>query len=294
MKILVVGADGQVGQHFLQVLGARHAVSGTALQAAPGLEVLDMQDKQAVEAKLKAERPEHVILTAALTHVDQCEEAPEKSEAVNVRGTENVADACRAIGAGMTFFSTDYVFDGQGGPYREEDTPRPLSVYGRHKLEGEHIVARVVARHLIIRTMFVFSYLPGSVNFFMQLLRRAQRGEPITVPDDQLGNPTQAWNLAAAAGELMEQNHWGVYHVTGTTRISKADFARRVLEKLGFDPCLVTAVQTAVFRQKARRPLNSGLLTDKTRAALKKNTLWDLDRALRHTLEQMASAGATA
>jgi dTDP-4-dehydrorhamnose reductase len=287
MKILVVGAEGQVGHYLLRVLGPSHEVSGTSLEGIAGLPALDIREAGAVDRYIAALRPEYVILTAALTHVDQCEDRPEEAERINVRGAEHVAQACRRLDAGLAFFSSEYVFDGRSGPYRETDPTRPESVYGRTKLAGEQLVAALVPNHLIVRTTVVYSYLPGSVNFFMQILQRAQNRQSITVPSDQIGNPTQAANLAQALAELIEGGHRGIFNLVGTSRVGRDVFARRILEKLGYDPEQVAAVPTASLKQKAPRPLAAGLVTDKAQAVLRKHALWDLERSLDFTLEQM-------
>jgi len=260
------------------------------MQGVGSFPALDIRDAGATRAYVERLQPDHVLLTAALTHVDKCEENPAEAEAINVRGTENVARACRAVQAGMTFLSTDYIFNGRSGPYAEEDPPDPLSVYGRNKLDGERIVASLVDRHLIIRTMVVYSCLAGSVNLFMQILDRAQKGEPITQPDDQWVNPTQAVNLAQALGELLETGQTGVFNLAGTTRLTRDEFARRIVARLGFDPAGVRGVPTAELRQKAPRPLNSGLKTDKAQAVLKQHPLWNLEEALEYTLGQRPCA----
>lgn len=289
MKILVIGAEGQVGSFFLRELAAKHQVFGTAILPGNQLPSLDIRNAQAVIRHIQKVQPEQVILTAAMTHVDLCEEKPDEAQAINVQGTKNVALACNQINAGMTFFSTDYVFDGKLGPYSEDDTPNPQSVYARTKLEGEKIVADLVEKHLIVRPMFVFSFLRESMNFFMQLLNRVNSGEPITVPGDQIGNPTHAVNLARVIEELIEKECRGIFHTVGTTRVEKDELARRIVGKLGGDPKSVKTVTTAEFKQKGLRPLNSGLKTDKAQQVLTENKLWDLDTALDYTLSQMAT-----
>ncbi|MCD4813024.1 dTDP-4-dehydrorhamnose reductase [bacterium] len=286
MKIVVMGAEGQVGTFLLRKLSARHEVIGTALQGMDGLQQVDICDLNAVEQHLKEVRPDYVILTAAMTHVDRCEELPEAAERINVKGTENVANVCKAMNAGMAYFSTDYVFDGVEGPYAEEDKPYPLSVYGKTKLQGEMIVRNTVANHLIIRPMFIFSYLPGSMNFFMQISQRLDKGEPITVPDDQLGNPIEAGNLAAALGELIERQCTGIYHLAGLSRVSKAAWARQIVSGLGQDPNCVRMVATSELGQRAPRPLNSGLKTEKAQQVLRENPLWNLGQALIYACTQ--------
>ncbi len=287
MKILVIGAEGQVGTFLIRELAVTHQVSGTSMNGVENLPRLDIRDVAATNKYISEMRPQHVILTAALTNVDQCETEPTLAEAINVQGAENIARACQATDAGLTFFSSEYVFNGKAGPYSEEAPPEPESVYGRTKLAGEKIVAALLENHLIIRTTVVFSYLPGSLNFYMQLFNRASRGEPITVPDDQIGNPTQAHNLAQALGELIESGCTGIYNLVGTTRIGRYDFAKKVLDKLGYNPDVVKPVTTAALKQKARRPLVGGLKTGKAQARLKKHKLWDLDTALDYTIAQM-------
>lgn len=287
MKILIIGAEGQVGHFLARELGDRHKVSGTSLLGVASWPRLDIRDPAAVGEALSAVKPNYVILTAALTHVDQCEEKPEMAEQINVRGPAHVAQACRRLDAGLAFFSSEYVFDGKAGPYAEEDPVNPESVYGKTKLAGEKIVSELVPRHLIARTTVVYSYLPGSVNFFMQVLGRVQRGEPIQAPGDQVGNPTQAFNLAQALGELIEQDATGIFNMVGTTRLGRDEFAGRILEKMGRDPKVVRSIATSDLKQKAPRPLCGGLKTEKAQALLKKHPLWDLDRSLEFTLNQM-------
>jgi dTDP-4-dehydrorhamnose reductase len=287
MRVLIIGAEGQVGHFLLSAFPPPHGVHGTSLDGVSNLPALDIRDEIWVQQYLKRVRPDHVILTAALTHVDYCEEHPDEAEAINTQGAENVARACAEVNAGLTFFSSDYVFDGKSGPYQETDRTHPLSVYGRTKLAGEQAVAKLVKNHLIVRTMVVYSYLPGSVNLFMQIYQRIRENLPVSQPEDQMVNPTQAENLALALAELILGGATGLYHLAGTTRLSRLDFARRVVEKLDRDPASVQGQTTAALKQKAPRPLNSGLITDKAQARLAKNKLWDLDTALEHTLAQM-------
>jgi dTDP-4-dehydrorhamnose reductase len=286
MKIVIIGAEGQVGHFLFKHLSDQHQVWGTAQLGVDGFPALDIQNPSAVTDFLDHRRPDHVILTAALTHVDRCETEPGLAEAINVKGTEQVAKACRAIGAGLTFFSTDYIFDGQTGPYQETDTPNPLSVYGRTKLEGEKIVAGLLEDYRIVRTMVVFSYLPGSLNIFMQIKERLEKNLPIAAPSDQMINPTHALNLAQATAELIENKQTGIFNIAGTTRLLRDAFTRQVVSSFGGNPDAVTSITTADLKQKARRPLNSGLKTDKAQQVLKHYPLWDLDYALQVAQKQ--------
>lgn len=287
MKILVIGAEGQVGHFLLKQLSSIHEVHGTSMLGVNDLPGLDICDAALTESYINNIKPDYVILTAALTNVDGCEKEPEKARQINVEGARHVAQACRNIDAGLAFFSSEYVFDGHFGPYSEEDVPNPHSMYGKTKLAGEKIVTELVKNHLIIRTTVVFSYLPDSMNFFMQLLRRAKNNEPIRVPGDQIGTPTQAVNLAAALGELIEKKQTGIFNLVGTTRIGRDGFTGKLLNKLGYPDKTFEVVATKELNQLAPRPLIAGLKTDKAQAVLEKHKLWNLDQALDFTIKQI-------
>ncbi len=289
MKTLIVGAEGQLGSFLLRELAGTHEVWGTSAEGADDLPRLDIRDAEQVRSVIRHVAPDEVFLTAAMTHVDKCEIEPELAKAINVQGTENVARACRETGAGLTFFSSDYVFDGEHGPYAEDDPVHPLSVYGRTKWEGEQCVADLVPRHRIIRTMVVYSYLLGSKNLYMQVLERLRNHEPLSGPGDQWVHPTQAVNLARVVRELAEVGARGVYHVAGTTWLPRDEFMRRIVASWDGDANLVQTQRTVDLKQYAPRPLKSGLKTDKVRAVLTRESLWDLDQALAFTRDQASS-----
>src|SRR5689334_9389163 len=157
MRALVIGASGQVGAVLLRVLAARdHEAVGTwAHRAYPGLVPLDLADTGALERLLGEHRPDWVLCPAALSHVDYCEEHPEEAFAVNVHTPLAAARATARAGAGFVYYSSDYIFDGVGGPFVEEAPPHPLGVYGRSKAEGEAAVLSALARALVVRTSVV-------------------------------------------------------------------------------------------------------------------------------------------
>lgn len=160
MRLLVTGASGQLGTTLLQ-LAKTHPILGLKRPE------VDLRDAAAVRRAVESFRPDAVLHTAALTHVDYCEDHADEAHAVNAVGTENVVRA--AGGARVVYLSTEYVFDGKAGPYTEEDLPNPLSVYGRSKLDGE-TATRSAKRWTIVRTTGVYTYFSGSKNFLMQVL----------------------------------------------------------------------------------------------------------------------------
>jgi len=267
MRILIVGASGFIGGALHAVCGA-DAVGTYCQHPAEGLRQLDMCDPQAVHRIVSEVRPQLIIHPAAQPNVDWCEDHAEESHAINVAGTRHMAEAAHAVGARYVFFSTDYVFDGSAGPYREDAATGPPNVYGRHKLEAERIVAGALDDYLIVRVCGVYGFEGQGKNFVMGLLARAKRGEPMNVPSDQWGNPTYADNLTAAVRELARSAHRGVYHVVGPDYLDRVSFARLACSVFGLDPAFLRPRTTAELGQRARRPLRGGLDSTKARAVL--------------------------
>jgi dTDP-4-dehydrorhamnose reductase len=267
MRVLIVGASGFVGGALQSVYGA-DAVGTYCNHPVEGLHQLDMRDAAAVQRLLREIQPALIIHPAAQPHVDWCEDHVQESHDINVTGTRNVAAAARAVGARYVFFSTDYVFNGAAGPYREDATLDPPNVYGRHKLEAERLIADTLDDYLIVRVCNVYGVERQGKNFVMGLLAKGRQGEPMNVPSDQWGNPTYADNLAAAVRELAAASHRGVFHVVGPEHLDRVSFARLACRVFGLDPSFLRPRTTAELAQRARRPLRGGLDTSKVRGVL--------------------------
>jgi dTDP-4-dehydrorhamnose reductase len=270
MRALVIGASGQVGAALHARLAARgHSVTGTHHRVPqPGTRPLDLGDAAAVERVIGETAPAWVFCPAGLSHVDYCEEHQEEARRANRDAPAAAAGAAARAGAGFVYYSTEYVFDGVAGPYGEDDPPRPLSVYGRSKLEGERAAAEANPRALIIRTTVVYGPEPQGKNFICQLLRRARAGERVTVPADQRSSPTYNQDLAAATIELAERAVSGVVHLAGPVVLDRHAFVLTACEVFGLDPALVAPVTTAALGQRAARPLNAGLKIERARSLL--------------------------
>ncbi len=231
---------------------------------------LDVCDQDRLRAVIRREKPELVINTAAYHRVDECESNVMRSFEVNAFGAKNVADACREAGASVMFISTDYVFDGEkGSPYAEDDTPRPLSVYGASKLAGEHLVRQANPSHFIVRSSSLFG-VAGAMgkggNFVETMLRKAGEGEGLRVVDDQVSAPTLTWDLAQKLGELAATERFGLYHVTNGGQTSWCQFAAKIFELCGLEPSL-TAITSEELAAPARRPRFSVMENRALRAA---------------------------
>jgi dTDP-4-dehydrorhamnose reductase len=270
MRALVVGAGGFIGGYLCRALAAAgHEVCGVYhSRPGPGLRVLDILDREAVRALIGEARPHLVFHPAAVPDVERCEEFPLESYRVNVTGLGHVLEAAVAAASQLVYFSSEYVFDGQAGPYREEDRPNPLSAYGRQKLAGEEMIARRAPGALIIRTTVVYGWEWPARNFIGRLIGELRAGRPVRAPKDQISSPTFVVDLARAACDLAERGVTGLYHVAGATRADRYTFARAAAEVFGLDEGLVTPVLTSDLGQKASRPLSAGLQVRKLSGAL--------------------------
>lgn len=252
MRVLVTGAGGQLGRAVTE----RFEAGGCTVVAA-GHDRLDVCDRDAVLQAVTALRPDAVLHCAAWTAVDDCEDDPDRAWRVNTLATRYVAEAARRVGAHLLYVSTDYVFDGtKDSPYHEWDAPRPLSVYGRSKLAGEHEAGPDAT---VVRT----SWLVGrhGANLLGTILRIADERETLSFVDDQRGHPTFADDLATMVHRLVVDRRPGIFHVTNQGAVSWYGFARAVLEAAGHDPERVRPITTAQLDppRAAPRPANSVL-----------------------------------
>ena len=263
MKVLVIGASGQVGGAIMRLAPQNWDIVGT-YSGKPKLNLmhLDVSNRDEVFQVFEKTRPDVVILSAAFTNVDLCETDRERADAVNVRGPQNVSDACLKYASKMVYISTDYVFDGEKGPYGEDDIPNPTGYYAWTKLEGERITA-LAPEHLIIRTTGVYSADPEGLNFVMQVIKRLGAGESMRVPSDQYGNPTLADNLAEGIVALLTLGKTGIYNVAGSDFMDRYSFALLIADVFGLDKTLISPIDTQSLGQKAKRPLRAGLIVEK-------------------------------
>ncbi len=266
MNPLLITSCGLVGATFVRALAARgcscvesHYPGVDEPRGAP----VDIASEDSVGELFAHARPRTVVLSAALTNVEFCQENRETAWKINVNGAQNVARACKANRAKIVFFSSDYVFDGADGPYSEADAPHPISVYGETKLAAESFIRETLDDHLIVRTTVVYGYEARGKNFCYRLINTLKAGQRIRVPSDQIGSPTYARNLVEVVVDLFDKGRTGIYNVVGKDLVDRYEFSRRVCRVFGLDESLLEPVLTRELAQKAPRPLNGGLRIDK-------------------------------
>jgi dTDP-4-dehydrorhamnose reductase len=252
MRLLVTGAGGMVGAEI-----ARQARESAIDCAAFTHHELDITDANAVATAIRDAAPSIVVNAAAYTAVDKAEENESQAMLVNKTGAANLASAANDIGAGVIHISTDYVFDGEANEaYRPGDATNPINAYGRTKLAGEVAVSSACARHLIVRTSWVYS--DEGHNFVRTMLRLAETRNEISVVDDQQGAPTSAADLASAllkaAHSMLDRPVAGTFHFTNAGVTTWYGFANAILEMRGLSNIKVRPISTAEFPTPAKRP----------------------------------------
>jgi dTDP-4-dehydrorhamnose reductase len=279
-RVAVTGANGLLGGAAVAELAGRHevlALGRGSCRLPPGAyrwAEADLGDGRSVEAALREFRAEAVLHAGALTDVDGCEKDPEAAWRVNVGGSEQVARACRALGARLVAVSTDYVFDGQAGPYGEDGVPNPRGAYARTKRCGEEAALLLAPDCAVARVAVVYSGRPGAKSTFAtQVVEKLSRGEPVKAFHDQVVSPTLAENGARMTLELLlEKGFRGVLHTAGATAVDRVTFARAVAGRFGLAGEIVP-VATADVKLLAPRPLRAGLKVDRAAALLREKPL---------------------
>ena len=278
MKILLTGSNGLLGQKLVALL---HQQPGVALVATargtnrladlhPDLYFvpLNVTDAAQVRHVLAQEQPTHLIHTAAMTQVDECELNQAACWAQNVAAVEHLAHACADLGIHLTHLSTDFIFNGLEGPLAEEAVPDPISHYGHSKLAAEHIVqATPGLRWAIARTVLVYGTVHGGgrSNIVLWVRDSLRKGQKIKVVADQWRTPTLAEDLALGCWLLAQHSAQGIYHLSGDELLTPYQMAQQVAAFFELDAELLEQVDASTFTQPAKRPPRTGFLIDKAR-----------------------------
>ena len=267
MKSLIVGASGQLGHAISSLLGDDRVLTASR-RGAPSYELRIDLTEFATRTKLAYEliqqyEPDAVYCIGGMTDVDACESDRKAAMLTNCHGPAILAKVAATFGLPFIYISSDYVFDGKCGPYAEDAAPNPVSIYGCSKWQGELGIQAVHPKALIVRTTVVYGPDKGGKNFVYRLCRCLQRQQPIRVPCDQISTPTYCEDLARGVIALVASGAAGVYHVSGPETLSRLEFAIKTAEALQLDSSIIIGIPSSKLAQKAKRPLQGGLKTDK-------------------------------
>lgn len=279
MRVLVTGANGFLGYHLvnallkagLEVVATSKGVERHSFSGHPQYkyESLDFTLEKDVSALIEKIRPAVVLHAGALSKPDACEQNREMAFTVNVEGTACLLSAAAKIAAHFVFVSTDFVFSGETGMYREEDRTGPVNYYGETKCLAEKLVKEHAAGWSIVRTVLVYGPAPeGRKNLPLLIAEKLGRGESYSVVNDQLRTPTFVKDLATALVIITARKAVGIWHISGDEVLTPYQMALQTADWLGLDRSLLHPVDAGSFREPARRPLRTGFCIDKARREL--------------------------
>ena len=265
MRILITGAFGQLGHSLQSVLSKKsnYELICTGRKVKKGQEgiPLDIRNQVALKELINTTAPDILINLAAMTNVDACELNPKLAGEINVAGLEHICDSFKGK---IIHLSTDYVFDGTSGPYKEDDPLNPISIYGKTKLASEHILLEKDIKNLVIRGNVLYDYSPHTSASFLNWVVSSLKGnQEIKVVEDQFNNPTWTRSMSDIIELSIENDLEGIIHWGDSVHISRFEFAKLIAKKFSLNESLIKPVLTSELNQPARRPLQSGLSTEK-------------------------------
>ncbi len=274
MKLLITGASGLFGSKLVKTASAQGiAVYSGYVTDVPvcGVPVLfDVSNKEQVEQAFEFAKPDVVVHAASLTDVDKCELNREFAWKINVDGAKNIAESAAKHGTFLVYVSTDYVFSGKKGCYKETDLPDPINYYGLTKLKAEEASLKILPNCCIARTSVIYGSTPaaGKINFALWVLNKLKSREKLRIVTDQWVYPTLNSSLADMVLDVVQQRLSGVLHLCGASRVSRYDFALALAKMFSLDASLIEPVLASSLNWSARRPMDSSLDVSKAQRLL--------------------------
>lgn len=275
-RVFIAGSNGLLGQKLALCFQKNFEVHAGDLQptsyvpsSALQYHAFDLTQRRETTRLVSAIKPDVVVNAAAFTEVDGAEDQKELCWKVNVTGIENLVVAARKNQSRLVHVSTDYIFDGSHGPYREDASPNPTGYYAKSKLAGENAIINSPLVWTIVRTMVLFGTgINVRPNFVTWLIQALRAGKTVRIVDDQWGNVTLADDLAQGIYQAVVQQKSGIYNMAGADFLSRYEFSLLIAEIFELNPQLIQRIKTSELKQKAPRPLISGLILDKTQTEL--------------------------
>ncbi|WP_134088583.1 SDR family oxidoreductase [Olivibacter sp. XZL3] len=274
-KLLVTGSNGLLGQKITEAILKYEQPPFEYIASSRGVDRygesaylyldLDITQYEQVAEAIDRHQPDVIINTAAMANVDACERNPEKSYEVNVNAVSNLVGICERKNIHFIHLSTDFVFDGEEGPYEEDDLPNPVNTYGKHKLTAEKLIQQSTCRWSIVRTILVYGIVRdlSRSNIVLWAKNALESGQSIRVVNDQWRMPTLAEDLAKACLTIAERSATGLYHISGKDMFSICEIVEAVAEHYHLDASFICKEQSASLGQDARRPKRTGFILEK-------------------------------
>ncbi len=273
--ILVTGSNGLLGQKITQQVLLTKQFNLVATSKGPDrypagtgyiYADMDILDPVAVKNVVEIHKPDAIIHTAAMTNVDTCEDQKELAYQLNVTAVKTLVELCQIHNIQLVHLSTDFIFDGENGPYDEMAAPNPLSYYGQTKLEAEEVIKNAQGKWAILRTIIVYGIVSdmSRSNIVLWAKGALEKGAPINVVNDQWRMPTLAEDLADCCLLAVEKNAFGVYNASGKDMMSISELVGKVADYWHLDKSLINEISADTLNQTAKRPARTGFILDKT------------------------------
>ena len=291
LKFLVTGSAGLVGQQVVKDLSKSNQVFSCYNESKPeyGDSVkMDLKNYEMISSVLTEIKPDVVIHLGAMTGVDLCEKEKTSASEINTKATEIIAKECSKLNSFLVYVSTDYVFDGNFGMYKEDDVANPLGFYGKSKLEGEKAVQNFSTNWCIARTSTPFGLHPTKKSFPMWVIENLQKQKQIDVLIDQFTSPTYVPNLSRMLIEISERHITGIIHAAGASKISRYQMASMVSDKLNLDGTLLKQISMNKMKWVAQRPKDSSLDVSRASSILNEKPQ-KIDQSLNLFIDEMKS-----
>ena len=291
LKVLVTGSAGLVGRQVVKDLSNSHQVFSCYNESKPeyGDSVkMDLKNREMISSILTEKKPDIVIHLGAMTGVDLCEKEKTSASEINTKATEIIAKECSKLNSFLVYVSTDYVFDGNLGMYKEDNVTNPLGFYGESKLEGEKVVQNFSTNWCIARTSTPFGLHPTKKSFPMWVIENLQKQKQIDILIDQFTSPTYIPNLSRMLIEISERRITGVIHAAGASKISRYQMASMVSDKLNLDATLLKQISINKMKWVAQRPKDSSLDVSRASSILNEKPQ-KIDQSLNLFIDEMKS-----
>jgi dTDP-4-dehydrorhamnose reductase len=278
-RILVTGSNGLLGQKLtdlclndseVDLIASSKGLNRHPIKDGYIYEDMDILDYQQIERVVKQHQPDAIINTAAMTNVDACESDKKNCYALNVESVKSLIKLSEQYNIQLIHLSTDFIFDGESGPYTEDDQPNPLSYYGQTKLEAEQLLQKSSCRWVILRTIIVYGIVNdmSRTNIILWAKSALEKGNPINVVDDQWRMPTLAEDLAECCLLAAKKNAEGIFNASGKDMLSILELVLKVAEYWKLDSSLINPISADSLNQAAKRPKRTGFILDKSKNIL--------------------------
>lgn len=274
MKILITGSNGLLGQKLIHLLSSNKDVDLLATSLGENrisskegyrYQSLDITNPNKLNELFDLFKPNVVINTAAMTNVDACESDRDNCWELNVKAVEYLIECSEKYNSHLIHLSTDFIFDGKDGPYKEDDLPNPLSYYGESKVAAEQLLKKSSIKWSIVRTIIVYGIgeRMSRSNIVLWAKEALEKGNPLTIVNDQYRSPTLAEDLAMGCWLIAKKEAKGIYHISGKDIMSIIEMVNRVADFYGYDKSIVSPISSASLNQAAKRPPKTGFILDK-------------------------------